>query len=76
MATSNGFNTSRKKKFLKPYVTRMVFNSVRTRILLPTIFYVLSIAVSFYKPEYAVYLFFFPLVIDLIPGQVDKEIEQ
>lgn len=67
---------SRKKKFLKPYVTRVVFNSVRTRILLPTMFYVLAIAVSFYQPEYAIYLFFFPLVFDLIPGQVDKEIEQ
>jgi uncharacterized membrane protein len=67
---------SRKKKFLKPYVTRAMFNSVRTRILLPTIFYILAITVALVKPEYAVYIFFFPLVFDLIPGQVDKEIEQ
>ncbi|MCX6120552.1 MAG: TMEM175 family protein [Ignavibacteriales bacterium] len=67
---------SRKKKFLKPHVTSVVFNSVRTRILLPTFFYLLAIPVSFLVPKYAVLLFFIPLVFDLIPGQVDKEIEQ
>ena len=67
---------SRKKKFLKPHVTSVVFKSVRTRILLPTFFYLLAIPVSFLVPKYAVFLFFIPLVFDLIPGQVDKEIEQ
>jgi hypothetical protein len=54
----------------------VVFKSVRTRILLPTVFYLLAIPVSFLVPKYAVLLFFIPLVFDLIPGQVDKEIEQ
>jgi uncharacterized membrane protein len=67
---------SRKKKFLKQHVTSVVFKSVRTRILLPTFFYLLAIPVSFLVPKYAVFLFFIPLVFDLIPGQVDKEIEQ
>jgi len=67
---------SRKKKFLKPHVTSVVFKSVRTRILLPPFFYLLAISVSFVVPKYAVLLFFIPLVFDLIPGQVDKEIEQ
>ncbi len=67
---------SRKKKFLKPHVTFVVYRSVRTRILVPAIFYMLAIMTSFFKPEYAIYLFIIPLVLDLIPGQVDKEIEQ
>jgi uncharacterized membrane protein len=67
---------SRKKKFLKPHVTSVVYNSVRMRILFPAVFYLLAIAVSFFTPRIAIYLFFIPLVLDLIPGQVDKEIEQ
>lgn len=67
---------SRYKKFLKPHVTTVVFNSVRTRILFPTVFYMAAIPVSYFAPGVAIYIFFIPLILDLVPGQVDKEIEQ
>lgn len=67
---------SRKKKLFKPYVTKIVFNTVRTRVLMPAIFYLLAIPTSFVVPGLALYLFFVPIVFHLIPGQVDKEIAQ
>jgi uncharacterized membrane protein len=67
---------SRRKKLFKPHVTKVVFSTVRTRILLPAIFYLLAIPASFVVPGLAWYLFFIPLVFHLIPGQVDKEIAQ
>lgn len=67
---------SRRKKLFRPHVTKIVFGTMRTRVLLPVIFYLLAIPASFVVPELAFYLFFIPLVIHLIPGQVDKEIAQ
>ena len=67
---------SRKKKLFKPHVTKIVFSAVRTRILLPAIFYLLAIPASFVVPGLTLYLFFVPLVFHLLPGQVDKEIAQ
>lgn len=61
-----------RKKFIKVHVTTKEYRNAKLRIIIPIIIYLSAIPVSFLLPSFAIFLFFIPIGIHLIPESLNE----
>ena len=64
-----------KKRYVKPYFTPKDFKHAKHRILIPIYFYLGIILISFFATNIALFLFFGPVVLHILPEKGNRAID-